>query len=1063
MKKLLSRTCYNPYWTPTPMAANIRKKNFSLFRRISTLISFLAFSAPLFAASLPSGFRETRVASELDPVDLQFAPDGRVFLTEKNGRIRIIKNDNLLSRPFMSLSVDNFNERGVMGLAFDPNFLSNQFIYVYYTVRDANHNRVSRFKANGDVVQAGSETVLIDIDPSNAGNHNGGSLLFKDGKLFITTGDGAIGAHSQQLNTLLGKVLRINPDGSIPSDNPFFNQTTGKYRAIWALGLRNPFKATLQPGTGKIYVNDVGGNLFEEINEILPGKNYGWPGIEGPRTGQNPPANYQDPVYAYPKSQGCSITGGTFYNPADRQFPNSYQGRYFYADYCRGYIKILDVSTEVTENFATGINRPIDIKVSPNGTLYYIARGGQGGGSQSDNTASNNGAVWKVEYTGSGLPSISSNPVNQTVPVGSSATFTVSGSGSGTLQYQWQRNGSNIAGAKSASYTLSPTSMNDNGASFRCVVLNQNGSATSNNATLTVTLNQAPVATITSPVATWLYRGGEVINFGGNGTDPEQGDLSPETFTWRIDFHHADHVHPAMQNGSGIKNGTFQIPSSGESDANVWYRIFLTVRDNEGLQHTTFRDVHPVRSRVTLTTVPAGLQVILDGSVVTTPYTFTGVAGITRTIAAVTPQALDSRAYQFVNWSDNGAVTHPITTPATNTTLTAVFQQIQTQVHTDEGLNYAYYEGEWTQLPDFTTLTPRKTGQVRNFDLGPKLRDSNFGFAFTGYLTVATAGNYTFYTASDDGSRLYLNGRQIVDNDGLHGLTERSGSLYLPQGTHSIRVTFFERTGAEMLQVNYQGPGIAKQPIPSAVLSPDNQASELSGSYTLMARHSGKALTVANNAGSNGASVQQNSVQGTGSQVWIIAPAGGGYYTLTSQLSGKLLSISGGSTADGANAQQWADTGGDHQKWLLEPVGDDYYVLKAKHSGKALDVASSGTAEGTLVRQWRPNGTQAQMWKLVKVGFAGSSNKASLDDRAVEVYPNPASNQLTVSYVAAALGEAQLMILDGTGKQRAAQGYALHAGNNTLTMDVRTLEPGLYLIKIVEREKAVTKKVLISR
>lgn len=1025
-------------------------------------MSILLLSTSLFAASLPSGFKETRIAKDLDPVDLQIAPDGRIFLTEKNGKIRIIKNDKLLDKPFMNLKVDNVNERGLLGLAFDPNFASNQFIYVYYTVKDANHNRVSRFKANGDVVQAGSETVLIDIDPSNAGNHNGGALLFKAGKLYITTGDGANSSNSQSLSTLLGKVLRINPDGTIPSDNPFFSKASGKYRAIWALGLRNPFKATIQAGTGKIYVNEVGSNRFEEINEIFSGKNYGWPSIEGRRTDQNQPANYQDPVFAYPTGQGCAVTGGAFYNPTNDQFPSQYKGRYFYADYCGGFIKTLDVSNNnATANFATGIDRPIDIKVSSSGTLYYIARGGKGGGSQSDNTSSDDGSVWKVEYTGSGLPTVSANPSNQTASVGGSATFTVSGSGSGTLQYQWQRNGSNISGAIADRYTINKVSINDNGATFRCVISNSNGSVTSNSATLTVTLNKEPEATITSPKADWLYSGGGVINFEGKGTDPEQGNLPASAFTWKIDFHHADHVHPAMDNVSGAKSGTFQIPKSGETEANVWYRIYLTVKDDKGLKNTTYRDVYPVKSQVTLASVPSGLQVKLDGKTVTTPYTFTGVAGIVRTIEAVNSQQLNSKGYQFVSWSDKGSINHDINTPATNTTFTAVFKQ--TEINTNQGLKYAYYEGIWSMLPDFQALSPKKTGKVSNFDLSPKLRDSNFGFDFSGNITIAKDGNYTFFTSSDDGSRLYINNQQIVNNDGLHAPVEKSGSVYLTKGQHAIRVTFFENYGSETLQVKYQGPGINKQTIPNSVLSSNSKQDELSGNYVLIARHSGKALSVASNATGNGANVQQNTYKSTPSQIWIISPAGGGYYTLTSQLSGKRLEVAGASTANDANVQQGDNNGGDNQKWSLEPVEEGYYVIKAKHSGKVLDVAFARTADGTNVRQWNMNNTHAQMWKLDKVGSARLSSETALSDSRVAIHPNPASDQLTITYEAAGAGEVQLMILDMMSRQKADKAFTLREGKNVLAMDVSRLESGMYFVRIVEQGTSVTKKVLISR
>ncbi|HMP14338.1 MAG TPA: PQQ-dependent sugar dehydrogenase, partial [Saprospiraceae bacterium] len=288
----------------------------------------------LIWAQLPEGFIQVRLAENLDPTTMTIAPDGRVFITEKNGRIRIVKNGQLLPDPFLSIAVDNFNERGLSGLALHPDFDRNHYVYVFYTVPAANRNRVSRFTANGDFAMPGSEEVLLEMDPLSGTIHNAGAMFFgPDGKLYIATGDGSDANNSQRLTNLLGKILRINDDGSIPEDNPFYQQTSGNNRAIWALGLRNPFTFALQPSTGRIFANDVGGERFEEVNDIVKGGNYGWPIIEGFRTTQAPPVNYRDPLYAYSHAEGCAVTGGTFYNPEVATFPPQYHGKYFFADY----------------------------------------------------------------------------------------------------------------------------------------------------------------------------------------------------------------------------------------------------------------------------------------------------------------------------------------------------------------------------------------------------------------------------------------------------------------------------------------------------------------------------------------------------------------------------------------------------------------------------------------------------------------------------------------------------------------------------------------------------------
>ena len=357
----------------------------------------------LSAATLPPGFTETQVGSNLSdaPTAMDFAPDGRLFVCLQGGQLRVIENGVLLATPFVTVTTTANGERGLLGIAFDPNFASNQFVYVYYTdITPPIHNRVSRFTANGNVAVAGSETPILELDNlSSATNHNGGGIHFgSDGKLYVGVGENANPANSQTLANRLGKLLRINADGTIPSDNPttfpgIAGSSSGPNRAIWAVGLRNPYTFAFQPGTGRLFINDVGQSTWEEINDGIVGSNYGWSICEGFCSPPN--ANYRDPLFEYGHGSsgttGCAIVGGTFYNPAINQFPASYVGKYFFSDLCSGWIRLMDPSNNTASDFATDLSTPVDLKVGPEGSLYYLIQG-------------NGGQVWKISATPTGTP-----------------------------------------------------------------------------------------------------------------------------------------------------------------------------------------------------------------------------------------------------------------------------------------------------------------------------------------------------------------------------------------------------------------------------------------------------------------------------------------------------------------------------------------------------------------------------------------------------------------------------------------------------------------------------------
>jgi glucose/arabinose dehydrogenase len=634
------------------------------------LVLALAATSNAAAATLPATFSETVFASGLSgPTAMQFAPDGRLFVCQQGGQLRVIKDGVLLATPFVSLSVNASGERGLLGVAFDPDFAVNQFVYVYYTTNSGGvHNRISRFTATGDVAVPGSEVVLVELDPLSATNHNGGAIDFgPDGKLYAAVGDNAVSSNAQVLTNRHGKMLRFNADGSIPADNPatfagVAGSPVGANRAIWALGLRNPFTFALNPGgpAPAMAINDVGQGAWEEVNPGLAGANYGWPTTEGDFNPATYP-NFTRPTHAYANDGAtCAITGGAFYAPATMNFPAEFLNDYFFADFCAGWIRRIDVPSNAVVGFATGINGPVDLKVWSDGFLYYLARG--------------SGAVYRVRY-GSVGPGITTHPANRTVSPGQSATFSVVASGTAPFTYQWQRDNVDIPGATSASYTLSSPQLGDNGARFRVNVANSVGNLYSNEAVLTVTVNQPPTATITAPVAGLTYAAGQTIVFAGTGTDAEDGAPPASAFSWRVDFHHDTHAHPFLPATSGVRSGTFVIPTTGETAANVWYRLFLTVTDSGGRTHTVQRDIVPQVVRLTLASSPSGLSLRLDGQPVAAPYSVDSVVGMVRTIEAP-DQSAGGVTYAFASWSDGGARGRAIVTPPVATTFTARFRTV---------------------------------------------------------------------------------------------------------------------------------------------------------------------------------------------------------------------------------------------------------------------------------------------------------------------------------------------------------------------------------------------------
>ena len=590
---------------------------------------------------------------------MAFAPDGRIFICERTGKLLVIKNGQLLLQPFLTVPALSNGERGLLSVAFDPNFATNGFVYIYYTSATTGNNTVSRFTAStGDPDRADptSELVLLDVSASAQGYHNGGALHFgNDGFLYIGVGDGHSSSNAQDLSTRQGKLLRIDPHSFpniVPPGNPFVG-TAGALGEIWAQGLRNPFTFAVDPVTGVIHINDVGEAAFEEVNLGIAGSNYGWPTCEGACA----VGGLTNPLYAYGHAGNCAVTGGAFYR--SNQFPTTFTGAYFFADWCGGWLKILRADNSV-EDFLSNLSGVIDLDVGPDGGLYLLTNGG---------------ALFRIVYVGgeNRAPAAMLAADQTSGPAPLSVVFSAAGSSdpdNDPLTYAWSFGDGTPVGS---GLTLTHVFQNPGTFTAQLTVDDGQGATGTAMTTITVTGSTPPVATIVSPMSGTMYRGGDTVQYSGSGTDAEDGVLPASGLSWTIQFHHDQHFHPFLGPINGVSSGALTIPQVSELSANVWFRMLLTATDSSGATHQATRDVHPHTSTFTVTTQPPGLQVTIDGVPQTAPHAVLGVEGVQRVIAVSPAQMAGQALFVFDVWSDGGAASHAISTPTVDTTYTATF------------------------------------------------------------------------------------------------------------------------------------------------------------------------------------------------------------------------------------------------------------------------------------------------------------------------------------------------------------------------------------------------------
>ena len=599
---------------------------------------------PVSADDYPDGGFVAEVVATVEPfslVGLAFAPDGRMFVWQKDGVVRVIKNGVLLPAPFIDLSakVNTSDDRGFWGLAFDPNFSSNGFVYMSYTFEEGGNpndkgpktarlTRVTANPANPDVALAGSETVILgsvgsppcsshpagsDCLAADSGSHTLGNLVFlPDGTLLVGNGDGAdtafadpLSLRAQDLNSTNGKVLRINRDGTAPADNPFYDGTNSARSKVWLYGVRNPFRFAVQPGTGDIWFGDVGWNTWEEVNHGVRGANYGWPCFEG--TGRTP--GYQSfatcanlptsavtpPYHSYSHASGASaVIGGPFYTGT--LYPEQYRGNYFFADYTGNFIRrvVFDEaqSPVSVETFATDVPSPVSLEQGPDGMIYYLSF--------------TTGQIRRIRPNGPSAAA-SATPTSGYSPL--QVSFSSAGStdpGGGALTYRWDFGDGTTSTQANPTHTYTATGVQTFLAELRVTDV----SGASSTATVTITVGSTPpTPTIAQPADGTPVEPGQTVTFEGSASDPDDGPLPSSALSWTVLLHHNSHVHTFVE-GSGA-SGSFVVENHGAIGM-YSYEIILAATDSSGL--TATRSINlPVVADTVPPSAPSGLTATPGG------------------------------------------------------------------------------------------------------------------------------------------------------------------------------------------------------------------------------------------------------------------------------------------------------------------------------------------------------------------------------------------------------------------------------------------------------------------
>lgn len=629
---------------------------------------------------LPAGFSQTQLGHGLkDPVVMTFVPGGDIWVGEEGGTILDYHNGAIQPTPVATLPNVFFpqgSEDGLLGIALDPNFASNGYVYISYTVAVAQQGvtngyaRVSRFTYSGGTINPATEMVLYQGDEQQALHHPGNDLqIGPDGKLWWSVGDNDPNIwNGEALNNIYGKIIRFNLDGSIPGDDPFANVPSAA-KGIYAYGLRNPFRFTFLP-SGQAMTADTGSSYWEEMDTISPGGNYGWPWFEG----NSFSAGTINPAYAYGHLpvDGAVSAIAAYAGPT---FPKAYDNVVFFGDYNRADIEAVsfapgsNYTAPVSDTvFDTNAGTISDLLEGPDGNLYFL--------DVFEGTLSEISAPGPFPPTAKATATPDAGAKPLTVSFSSAGSSDPFGK---TLKYSWKfgDGGTSTAANPTHTYTASGT--------YTATLTVRNGTQTGKATTTVVVGQKPPTASITAPST---YSAGDTINFSGTASDPVDGTLPPYRYTWRVDLMKNGVAVPSWNTEvpgpfygpvTGITSGSFQVPTDPSQVPGSSYRITLTVTDSHGLQTVVTKDITPITTSWTVKDPTAGTGYFVDGAWHTGTYTTQDVVGVQHVLTGQPLATVNGTTrYRFSGWADGSALTDSFTSTATAATYTAKYEAATT-------------------------------------------------------------------------------------------------------------------------------------------------------------------------------------------------------------------------------------------------------------------------------------------------------------------------------------------------------------------------------------------------